>query len=122
ATRGPSTAAYIASCRAEGIDIARRVTGGGAVFMGPRMLAWDVVVDRRAWGYDLEAATRGICEGVAAGIARLGVAARYRPPNDIEIGGRKVSGSSGYCDGPSAVLQGTVIIDDEIAAMARALR
>ena len=36
--------------------------------------------------------------------------ARFRAPNDIEIGGRKVSGSSGYAAGRSAVLQGTVLV------------
>jgi lipoate---protein ligase len=109
-------------CRRARIEIARRVTGGGAVFMTPRTLAWDVVVDRRAWGADLGSVTRSICEGVAAGLSRLGVPARFRSPNDIEIGGRKVSGSSGYAEGRSAVLQGTVLAADDIATMARALR
>ncbi len=109
-------------CRQAGIEIARRVTGGGAVFMSPRILAWDVIADRRAWGGDLAVVTRGIGEGIALGLSRLGVAARFRPPNDIEIGGRKVSGSSGYVVGNSAVLQGTVLVDDEAAVMARALR
>ena len=109
-------------CQHAGIEIARRVTGGGAVFMSPRMLAWEVLTDRGALGADLEAATRRICEGVAAGLSRLGVSARFRGPNDIEVGGRKVSGSSGYIDGRSAVLQGTVLITDDLPEMARALR
>jgi lipoate---protein ligase len=109
-------------CRQAGIAIARRVTGGGGVYMSPRMLAWDVLVDRAAWGGDLEAVTRGVCGGVAAGLSRLGVAASFRPPNDIEIDGRKVSGSSGYAAGRSAVLQGTVLVADDAPAMARALR
>ena len=109
-------------CRAQGLEIARRVTGGGAVYMSPRMLAWDVIVDRAAFGGDLERITCRICSGVAAGLARYGVPARFRAPNDIEINGLKVSGSSGYVDGRNAVLQGTVLIDDETLAMARALR
>lgn len=109
-------------CRAQGIEIARRVTGGGAVYMSPRMLAWDVVVDRTAFGADLESVTRWIGTGVAAGVSRFGVAAQFRAPNDIEMGGLKVSGSSGYRDGRSAVLQGTVLIEDDMPAMARALR
>jgi lipoate-protein ligase A len=108
-------------CRRHGIEVARRVTGGGAVYMSPRMLAWDVVVDRRDFGGGLEAVTRRICAGVAAGLSQLGAAARFRAPNDIEIGGRKVSGSSGYAEGHSAVLQGTVVAGDDATAMARAL-
>jgi lipoate-protein ligase A len=103
-------------CGRAGIGIARRVTGGGAVFMSPRMLAWDVVIDRGTMRGDLGLVTRSICEGVAAGLSRLGVTARFRAPNDIEIGGRKVSGSSGYADGRSAILQGTVLAADDFAA------
>ena len=115
-------AADIDYCRRHGIDIARRVTGGGAVFMSSSILAWDVVVDRGIFGGDLNVLTRGICDGIAAGLSQLGSAARFRPPNDIEIGGRKISGTSGCAEGRSAILQGTVLVEDEVSVMARALR
>jgi lipoate-protein ligase A len=109
-------------CRRAGIGIARRVTGGGAVYMSPGMVAWDIVMDRSASGGGLDGVTRQLCGGVAAGLSRTGAKARFRPPNDIEIGGRKVSGSSGYAAGRSVVLQGTILLTDETPAMARALR
>jgi lipoate-protein ligase A len=109
-------------CRRHGIEIAHRVTGGGAVYMSPRILAWDVVVDRKRFGGDLTLATRQICEGVAAGLCALGCTARFRPANDIEIGGLKVSGSSGYAEGRSIALQGTILIEDDVAEISRALR
>ena len=115
-------AADLEYCRRHGIEIARRVTGGGAVYMSPRMLAWDVVVAARSLGCDVDSVTRRICDAVAAGLSRLGVRARFRAPNDVEIDGLKVSGSSGYVLGRSAVLQGTVLIEDDIATMADALR
>jgi lipoate---protein ligase len=109
-------------CRRRGIEIARRVTGGGAVFMSPRMLAWDVVLRRRGSHADSpEGLTRVICEAVAASLARLGASARFEPPNSITLDGAKISGSSGYLDGPSAVLQGTVLIEDDTSNMAAAL-
>jgi lipoate---protein ligase len=111
----------LANCRRRGIEIARRVTGGGAVFMGPSMLAWDVVLDRRRHAGGLDGLTRHICEAVAAGLAHLGAAAHFQPPSAVAIAGRKVSGSSGYLEGRSAVLQGTVLIDDDATEMACAL-
>jgi lipoate---protein ligase len=116
------SAANLEHCRRAGIGIARRVTGGGAVYMSPAMLAWDVVVDRAACDGGLDAVTHRVCGGVAAGLSRLGAQARFRPPNDIEIGGRKVSGSGGYAVGRSAVLQGTILLADEVPDMASVLR
>jgi lipoate-protein ligase A len=111
----------LAYCRHRGIEIARRVTGGGAVFMSPSMLAWDVVLDRRRHSGGLDSLTRHICEGIAAGLVHLGAAASFAPPNAVAIAGRKVSGSSGYLEGRSAVLQGTVLIKDDTSEMAAAL-
>ena len=47
--------------------------------------------------------------------------ARYRAPNDIEIDGRKVSGTGGFFDGATLFYQGTVLIDMAPATMVRAL-
>lgn len=61
-------AADLDYCRRAGIDIARRITGGGAVYMSATMLAWEVVVDRIACGSLLEEVARSVCGGVAAGL------------------------------------------------------
>jgi len=117
-SQDPSRSVDIAYCRRHGVEIVRRVTGGGAVFMNPGMLAWKIIFDRRTAGRDLATASRRICEGVAGGLGRLGVDARFRTPNEIVVDGRKISGSSGYAHGRSAVLQGTVLIVDDVPAMA----
>ena len=108
-------------CRANGIAVCRRVTGGGAVLMMPDMLAWDVVVGCRGrWRPDQIA--EDICTAVAAGLDDLGAGAVFRSPNDIIVAGKKISGSSGHVAGNAAVLQGTVLIDDDTEVMARVLR
>ncbi|MGE0849269.1 MAG: biotin/lipoate A/B protein ligase family protein [Hyphomicrobiaceae bacterium] len=120
-TQAAERVADLAYCRRAGIEIARRVTGGGAVFMSPQILAWDVVIGRRSLG-SFDEITHVVSVGIAAGLSLLGASAAFRAPNAIEIGGRKVSGSSGYADANTAVLQGTVIVSGDIPAMARALR
>ena len=66
--------------------------------------------------------TREICEAAADGISRAGVKARFRPRNDIEVDGRKISGTGGFFDGDTLFFQGTVLIDMDPQAMTSALR
>ncbi|RUM97089.1 lipoate--protein ligase family protein [Pseudaminobacter arsenicus] len=108
-------------CARKGIEIARRVTGGGAVYMSPGVLAWDLVMARSA-AASLEAVSTKVCGAIATALASFGFAARFRPPGDVVIGGQKVSGSAGWHDGCSLVHQGTVLIDADLEEMARVLR
>jgi len=110
-------------CRQHGIGVVRRITGGGAIYLDPGQLGWGLVFDRRSLGIaTLSDVAREICETVADGLGRLGVAARYRPRNDIEVDGRKISGTGGFFDGNTLIYQGTVLVDMDPGAMTSALR
>ena len=65
---------------------------------------------------------RAICEAAATGLSHLGIDARFRPRNDIEVNGRKISGTGGFYDGDTLIYQGTVLVDLDPAAMLGALR
>ena len=55
---------------------------------------------------------REICNAAAAeGFQELGVDAKFSPRNDIEVGGRKISGTGGFFDGDILIYQGTVLVD-----------
>jgi len=109
-------------CRAAGIGVARRITGGGAIYFDPGQIGWELVFDRRTLGIpDLGAAAAAICEAAAAGLSRLGIDARFRPRNDIEVEGRKLCGTGGFFDGNVLFYQGTLLIETDPAAMVAAL-
>jgi lipoate-protein ligase A len=110
-------------CRENGIGVVRRITGGGAIFMEPGLLGWELVFDRKTLGIrSLPELTREICEAAAQGISRLGVDASFRPRNDIEVEGRKISGTGGFFDGDTLFYQGTVLVDMNPGEMVSALR
>ena len=110
-------------CSANDIGVVRRITGGGAIFLDPGQLGWELALDRKTLGItSLPELTREICEAAADGISRLGVEARYRPRNDIEVGGRKISGTGGFFDGNTLFFQGTVLVDMDPRQMVSALR
>jgi len=109
-------------CAEHGIGIVRRVTGGGAIYLDEGQLGWELVFHRSSLGIaslpDLAAA---ICNAAAAGLRELGVPAKFRPRNDIEVDGRKISGTGGFFDGDILIYQGTVLVDMNPLHMVRAL-
>jgi lipoate-protein ligase A len=115
----PLDARLRAACARRGTEIARRVTGGGTVAMGPGVLAWDLVVGR-AWP-SLEAAAACLGGAVAAALGRLGLAARFRAPGDVLVGGRKIAGTSGLFDGPTLLHQGSLLVAADLGMMAELL-
>ncbi|MBI3778786.1 MAG: lipoate--protein ligase family protein [Gammaproteobacteria bacterium] len=110
-------------CTAHGIAIQRRVTGGGAIYFDETQIGWELYLDRRTLGTaDMQEISRRICEMAAAGIRRLGVDARFRPRNDIEVDGKKISGTGGAFEGGSILYQGTLLIEFDVEKMLRVLR
>jgi len=110
-------------CLANDIGTARRITGGGAIFLDPGQLGWEIVISRQTLGKaSLADVTRMICEAAAEGLSSLGIEAAYRPRNDIEVGGRKISGTGGFFDGDTLFFQGTVLVDMNPQVMISALR
>lgn len=110
-------------CHAHGIEVGRRITGGGAIYLDPGQLGWALVFGRRALGNaSLGDTARVLCEAAAAGLSRLGIDARFRPRNDIEVAGRKVSGTGGFYEGETLLYQGTVLVELDPASMLGALR
>ena len=110
-------------CREHGVDIQRRITGGGAIYFDETQIGWELYLDKQVLGTaDMAAISRRICEAAARGISALGVDARFRPRNDIEVDGRKISGTGGAFDGDSIMFQGTLLIDFDVEKMLRVLR
>lgn len=110
-------------CAARDVGIARRITGGGAIYFDQKQLGWALVFNRATLGItSLTDLAREICEAAASGLSRFGIEARYRPRNDIEVDGRKLSGTGGFFDGDTLFYQGTVLVDLDPAVMTSALR
>lgn len=111
----------VAWCRHHRVEIGRRITGGGALYLDPAQLGWELVCARRRLPATLAEVARVLCTAVAAGLGGLGVDAAYRPRNDIEVAGRKLGGTGGFFDGDTLFYQGTVLLDVDPARMSAAL-
>lgn len=110
-------------CRTHGVTVQRRITGGGAIYFDETQIGWELYLHRRELGTtDMQAISKRICHAAATAISALGVDARYRPRNDIEVDGRKISGTGGAFDGAALMFQGTLLVDFDVEKMLRVLR
>jgi lipoate-protein ligase A len=111
-------------CRAQGIQINRRVTGGGAIFFDESQLGWEVSCDKGFFdlGFVNDRLFKTLCDPVVTALARWGLEAAFRPRNDIEIEGRKISGTGGTESEGAFLFQGTMLVDFDVDTMLRALR
>ena len=112
----------LAYCEQDGVGTVRRITGGGAIYLDEGQLGWELVFHRASLGIArLPDLAQEICNAAAAGLSELGVNAKFRPRNDIEVDGRKISGTGGFFDGDILIYQGTVLVDMNAEQMVRAL-
>jgi len=111
-------------CYSHGIDINRRHTGGGAILFQESALGWEIFgrPGSAAFQGTYETILNRICATAASAISRLGVPARFRPRNDIEVNGRKISGTGGMTISGGFMFQGTLLIENEIELFLQALR
>lgn len=112
-------------CREHSIEINRRVTGGGAIFFDENQLGWEVICDKDFFNVGIPNARlfKTLCAPVSTALEQLGVhGAEFRPRNDIEVNGRKISGTGGTESGDAFLFQGTMLVDFDVNTMLRALR
>jgi lipoate---protein ligase len=111
-------------CRGKGIEINRRITGGGAIYFDQGQLGWELIASRKSLGLGLtlKEITEAICRAVALGLKTLGIEAGFRPRNDIEIAGRKISGTGAAFEGDVFLFQGTLLVDFNLEHLIKALR
>jgi lipoate-protein ligase A len=111
-------------CSRQGIEIVRRPTSGGALYLDPGQLGFSLIIRRPV-------ATRGPLlrrllecagNGVAAGLRQLGIAATFKAPNDVEVGGAKIASVFATSRGDAWLLHGSVLLDVDVATMLKTLR
>ena len=104
---------------AHGIRVARRLSGGGAVYHDKGNLNFTFIVDRAdAPGLNFKI----FVEPVIRALARFGVHAAFTGRNDLTIDGMKFSGNAQYARHGRLLHHGCIMLDSNLTSVADALR
>jgi len=113
------------TCGALGVDVIRRITGGGAVFHDyDGEITYSLVAPESdpKMPRDILASYQVICRAIVEGLKTLGVVAEFKPVNDITAGGKKISGNAQTRRHGVVLQHGTVLVDSDIRTMFQVLR
>lgn len=108
------------SCHRRGIDIIRRMTGGGAVYHDYEgEVTYSIIVDQENPKIpdDILKSYEVVCKGIVLGLERLGIRAEFKPINDIVANGRKISGNAQTRRLGVVVQHGTVLVRTDVKTM-----
>jgi lipoate-protein ligase A len=121
----PRTEADLAACSAHGVEVHRRLTGGGSILMGAGQLGLALALPRAAvstaggFGPVFEA----LSGGIIAALRRHGVESVLRPKNDLAVDGRKICGVGAYTDAAGMLLfHASTLVDVDFDLMLEVLR
>jgi lipoate---protein ligase len=110
------------ACRADGITLHRRASGGGTVLLGRGCLLFSVVLayDRAAELRDVTASYRWLLGRVRDAL-RPAAALEFAGTSDLAWAGRKVSGNAQQRKARHLLHHGTLLYDFDLPAVARYL-
>ncbi|MHA1989087.1 MAG: lipoate--protein ligase family protein [Promethearchaeota archaeon] len=111
----------IDECKKLGIKIVRRTSAGGSIYTDRNQLIYSLIT-RKPLGKNIEVTFELVCNCLIEALFELGIDATYKPPNDILINGKKVSGSAQVKKRNVYLIHGTMILALENNTLERVLK
>jgi len=107
-------------CESKGIDYIRRITGGGAVYHDfEGEVTYSIILPK---GHilapsDILESYRLLCGGIVNALEHLGIEGEFKPINDVDVGGKKVSGNAMTRRHGCMLQHGTILLDLDVNLM-----
>jgi len=112
-------------CMREGVSVVRRISGGGTVYQDLGNLNYTIVLtgeDRLIKGLGIAESYRVLCSWLQRALKLMGLNPEFRPPGNILINGKKVSGSAQLRRKGGVLHHGTLLVNADLNLMKRVLK
>jgi len=105
-------------CKRFGVDVVRRITGGGAVFHDAELTYSFVTAESNGLvSKNILESYKQICNALVLGFKELGLQAEFVPLNDIIVNGRKISGNAQTRRNKTILQHGTILLKVDVEKM-----
>ncbi|MFQ5573204.1 MAG: biotin/lipoate A/B protein ligase family protein, partial [Nitrosopumilaceae archaeon] len=101
-------------CKQEGIDVLRRITGGGAVFHD-KELTYSFVT--KEFPQNILDSYKEICKIIISTLKHFGFDAKFSPLNDVTVNGKKVCGNAQTRKNNRLLQHGTILLEVDTKRM-----
>jgi len=107
-------------CDSKGINYIRRITGGGAVFHDYEgEVTYSIIMPKghKLAPADILESYKLLCGGIVRALDYLDIKSEFKPINDVNAGGKKVSGNAMTRRHGCMLQHGTVLLDLDVNLM-----
>lgn len=113
----------IDECASANVAVQRRISGGAPWLVDEHQLGWALYLHRRDIGnVAMREIAKRVGHAVATALGALGMDARYRAPDEIEVDGRTICWMAHAAEGRAVMLQGLILTTVDFELATRALR
>jgi lipoate-protein ligase A len=112
-------------CKAQNIDVIRRITGGGAVYHDYNgEITYSIILPsrHRLAPDDIIESYKIICNGIIMALEHLGIKSEFKPINDVVTNGKKISGNAQTRRYSCTLQHGTILLELDVNLMFQALK
>jgi len=114
----------IEACKQYGFHYGRRLTGGGAILMGSGQLGICFATSSKFIEWEnVRELYHKFSAPIIRAMSKLGIVAKFRSKNDLEVNGKKIAGLGVHVDADGAIqFHTSLLIDLDIPQMLKVLK
>jgi len=113
----------VEACRKNKVHIVRRTTGGGTIYTDKGCLIYSVVFDKNDIGLrSSQEIFENICQSIVHTLEKFDIHTIYKPPNDILLHGKKISGSAQIAKDNVVLIHGTILLHTNLEVLNTVLK